>query len=93
MKFHVFPPTDPNAPERAILIFAGWGMDEKPFASLKQEGYRIIAVWDYREPAFPPSLVEELEQYREIAVIGWSFGVRPPPAFWPPILSFRSAPA
>ncbi|WP_290376595.1 pimeloyl-ACP methyl esterase BioG family protein, partial [Duncaniella muris] len=75
MKFHVFPPTDPNAPERAILIFAGWGMDEKPFASLKQEGYRIIAVWDYREPAFPPSLVEELEQYREIAVIGWSFGV------------------
>ncbi len=75
MKFHVFPPTDPTAPERAILIFAGWGMDEKPFASLKQEGYRIIAVWDYREPAFPPSLVEELEQYREIAVIGWSFGV------------------
>ena len=50
-------------------------MDEKPFASLKQEGYRIIVVWDYREPAFPPSLVEKLEQYREIAVIGWSFGV------------------
>lgn len=75
MKFHVFPPTDQPAPDRAILIFAGWGMDEKPFASLRQDGYRIIAVWDYRETALPHPLPELLEGFREIAVIGWSFGV------------------
>ena len=72
MKFHVFPPTDQPAPDLAILIFAGWGMDEKPFALLRQEGYRIIAVWDYRETALPHPLPELLEGFREIAVIGMS---------------------
>lgn len=76
MKFHIFPPSDPrHAADRAILIFAGWSMDEKPFASLRRGGYRIIAVWDYRDDDAMQTLAEELRNYRETVVIGWSFGV------------------
>lgn len=50
-------------------------MDEKPFSRLAVKGYRLIVVWDYRDPAFPPELLEELRKYDEIAVMAWSFGV------------------
>ncbi|MCM1355693.1 MAG: DUF452 family protein [Staphylococcus sp.] len=75
MKFHILPTSSPIAPNRTILIFAGWGMDEKPFARLAVEGYRIAIVWDYRRTDFPTPLAELLAVSEEIVVLAWSFGV------------------
>lgn len=76
MKFHIFPAaTDSPSPSRAIMLFAGWGMDEKPFGRLALRGYRVIVLWDYRSPTPPPELLDELRNYEEIAVVAWSFGV------------------
>lgn len=57
---------------RLILFFLGWGMDERPFASLSRKGYDILVVWDYRESDFSKLL---FNGYDEICVVGWSFGV------------------
>ncbi|MDE6037246.1 MAG: DUF452 family protein, partial [Duncaniella sp.] len=75
MKFHIFPADDPRSATRAILLFAGWGMDEKPFVRTGLQGYTLIVIWDYRDSSFPPELHSMLRDFREIAVIGWSFGV------------------
>lgn len=59
---------------RLILIFAGWGMDEKPFVSLRKPGYDIAVVWGLLDDVFPiPTSI--LAHYAEICVIAWSFGV------------------
>lgn len=47
-------------------------MDGKPLARLSHPDFDILAVWDYRSPAFDLALVED---YDEICVIAWSFGV------------------
>ncbi|MDE6460473.1 MAG: DUF452 family protein [Paramuribaculum sp.] len=57
---------------RLILFFAGWGMDEKPFAGLKLAGYDIAVVWDYTEERLDTDFLNE---YSEICVIAWSYGV------------------
>lgn len=57
---------------RLILLFAGWGMDNKPFEALSAPGgYDLAVVWDYRNL----TLDMELASYREIYVIAWSYGV------------------
>ncbi|MBD5346718.1 MAG: DUF452 family protein [Bacteroides sp.] len=58
---------------RLILFFAGWGMDARPFATLGREGYDTAVVWDYADPT--PIPADFLDAYREICVVGWSFGV------------------
>ncbi len=58
---------------RLILIFAGWGMDARPFAGLSRNGYDIALVWDYRDLHFDTSFVAP---YSEICLIAWSLGVR-----------------
>ena len=87
MKFHVFPAKDNSSHDRALLIFAGWGMDEKPFSRLHLPGYHIIVIWDYRDNRFPDRLERTMETFGEIAVIAWSFGV---PAATDFLLSHRS---
>ncbi len=58
--------------KRLLIIFAGWGMDSKPFATLSHPDFDILAVWDYRSPLFDLRLTDG---YAEICVIAWSFGV------------------
>ncbi|MDE5665855.1 MAG: DUF452 family protein [Duncaniella sp.] len=89
MKFHVFPAKGDTNPDRALLIFAGWGMDEKPFSRLQLPGYHLIVVWDYRDSSFPDPLDRMMESFGEIAVIAWSFGV---PAATDFLLSHQSLP-
>lgn len=57
---------------RLIIIFAGWGMDWRPFANLDHPGYDIMVIWDYRELTFnwKPYL-----KYDEVCLIAWSMGV------------------
>lgn len=57
---------------RAILIFAGWGMDAHPFTSLHKEGYDIYVAYDYRNA---DTDLHILERYDEICIIAWSWGV------------------
>ncbi|MDE6161469.1 MAG: DUF452 family protein, partial [Muribaculaceae bacterium] len=58
---------------RLIIIFAGWGMDERPFADLSRPGYDIMAVWDYRTLDFDPAWTDG---YEEVCVLAWSMGVQ-----------------
>ena len=57
---------------RAILIFAGWAMDSRPFAALHKDGYDIYVAYDYRDMDADTRL---LDHYDEICVIAWSWGV------------------
>ncbi len=62
-----------NGEKRLIVIFAGWGMDQRPFLGLERPGYDIMAVWDYRTLDFDPSWTEG---YEEVCVLAWSMGVQ-----------------
>lgn len=60
-----------NAP-RLLLFFAGWGMDETPFAACTPPGYDVMICYDYRSLYFDPHL---LEGYSSIRLVAWSMGV------------------
>jgi biotin synthesis protein BioG len=57
---------------RLLLFFAGWGMDEHPFAGLRKAGSDCMICYDYRTLEFD---VAQLATYTDITVIGWSMGV------------------
>lgn len=61
-----------NGNPRLILIFAGWGMDWRPFRNLEHPGYDILVVWDYRDLTFN---WQPLLAYDEICLLAWSMGV------------------
>jgi malonyl-ACP O-methyltransferase BioC len=61
-----------NHNTRLILIFAGWGMDWRPFKDLSHPGYDILVVWDYRDLTFN---WQPLLAYHEICLLAWSMGV------------------
>lgn len=55
-----------------VVFFAGWGMDEAPFVSLKPLGKDVLLCFDYRSVALDEAL---LAPYESIGVVGWSMGV------------------
>ncbi len=57
---------------RVILLFAGWGMDYRPFLKLEKPGYDLMVVWDYRDDSFD---ADSLKGYQEECLLAWSFGV------------------
>ena len=76
--------------KKAILFFAGWGMDEKPFTHMQHKDYDLIIFYDYTSLSFSGCPREEVcspscskgcimqrifSHYREITIIGWGFGV------------------
>ena len=61
-----------NKNSRAILFFAGWGMDCHPFETLRISGYDLWIVYDYTDLT---TSFDTLDRYREIVLIGWSYGV------------------
>lgn len=61
-----------QVPKKAILLFAGWGMDEHPFMKYRPKDADLIVVYDYRLLDFDEQIIAE---YDEIKVIGWSMGV------------------
>ena len=58
--------------ERLLLFFAGWGMDETPFLHIYPKETDWMVCSDYRTLDFDD---EQISQYKEITVIGWSMGV------------------
>lgn len=57
---------------RLILIYAGWGMDWRPFVTLQHAGYDIAVIWDYTDLTMR---WKPLLRYDEICVMAWSMGV------------------
>lgn len=55
-----------------VLFFAGWGMDTRPFAELRNIGCDCCICYDYTRLDFDPT---PLLDYRHIEVYAWSFGV------------------
>ena len=63
MKHHILHNAASDSNRRAILLFAGWGMDEKPFTGLNAEGYDIIIIRDYREGKPSEALRTLIDRY------------------------------
>ncbi|MFW6170311.1 MAG: alpha/beta fold hydrolase [Planctomycetota bacterium] len=75
---------------RALVFFAGWGMDDRPFRDLRSDRYDVCVCFDYRNldaildgrsrPSSPdhetPSsgLLETPATYDAVTVVAWSFG-------------------
>ena len=58
---------------RLLLIFAGWGMDWRPFRNLQKHGYDIMVVWDYR--SLDINWHPVISAYADICLLAWSMGV------------------
>jgi biotin synthesis protein BioG len=54
-----------------VLIFCGWGMDEKPIQHLKIGDFDVLLVYDYSDLNFD----EDISAYKKITLIAWSMGV------------------
>lgn len=58
-----------------IIIFLGWGMDEKPFKNLKKDGFDIVLTWGVSDEDTPVMYNELVGRYNRTIVIAWSYGV------------------
>lgn len=58
---------------RALVFFAGWGMDDAPFRRLGPGNRDVLAFWDYRCMDEVP-LAAQLSSYRELSLVAWSLG-------------------
>ena len=75
---------------RALVFFAGWGMDDRPFRRLVSSDYDVCVCYDYRNlpasfgsyalrnsarDASPVSeSIEAVGAYDEVTIVAWSFG-------------------
>ncbi|MBE0675548.1 MAG: DUF452 family protein [Bacteroidales bacterium] len=59
--------------DNLVIIFGGWGNDEKAFTPLFSENYDYILLFNYS--ADSPMVLPEMKSYKRITVIGWSMGV------------------
>lgn len=61
--------------EKLIVFFNGWGMDENVVRHLKASNYDVVIFYDYCNLEVSDELVQEINNYKEISIIAWSFGV------------------
>ncbi|MDE7024717.1 MAG: DUF452 family protein [Paramuribaculum sp.] len=61
-----------NHEPRLALIFAGWGMDERMFMSLRRGGYDIAVAFNYHTNEDMPQWING---YKEVCIVAWSYGV------------------
>lgn len=61
-----------NNKDELIILFCGWGMDEKAFSPLKRN-YDVLFVFDYGDLDFDVSL--DFSKYKKIILITFSAGV------------------
>ncbi len=65
-----------NGNRRLLLFWAGWGADKRPFEALRNVLHRqdCCICYDYSAPPQPDEIAE-WQQYDEIELYAWSFGV------------------
>ncbi|MBM3420078.1 MAG: DUF452 family protein [Bacteroidetes bacterium] len=59
--------------DNLVVVFGGWGNDEKAFTPLCSEDSDFILFYNYS--ADVPLVLPEMKKYSCITVIGWSMGV------------------
>lgn len=58
--------------QRLLLFFAGWSMDEHPFADYRPEHHDFTLCYDYRTMEWNE---QSLAHYQSIDIVAWSMGV------------------
>ena len=58
-----------------VLFCNGWGMDHHPLTPLESGGFDVLALSDYSAFELPIDLSMLTQDYQEINLICWSFGV------------------
>ena len=61
--------------QKLILFFNGWSMDENPLKPLNFSHYDIVVFYNYQNIDIDNFLLDEINKYPEIILIGWSMGV------------------
>lgn len=61
--------------DHLLLFFAGWGMDERPFAALTATTHDVAVLYDYTEEGLPVSSGDLVGGYAAVDLIAWSLGV------------------
>lgn len=68
-----------DASDTAVIFFAGWGMDARPFENicLKKLGCDLLLAHSYHQNVEEEfrTFEQAAARYRQVAVVGWSFGV------------------
>lgn len=68
-----------DASDAAVIFFAGWGMDARPFENicLKKLGCDLLLAHSYHQNVEEEfrTFEQAAARYRQVAVVGWSFGV------------------
>lgn len=61
--------------QHALVFFAGWGMDDRPFRRLTSTAFDICVCYDYRnfEPQRDAASLP-LSDYDQVTIVAWSFG-------------------
>lgn len=82
--------TEIKPSHKAILFFAGWGMDSNPFRHLEHKGYDLFIMYDYSTLVFDTCpenekctpqckeicIMQQLfSRYQEVSIVGWGLGV------------------
>ncbi len=58
-----------------LVFFSGWGYDYRPFIPLKSDNYDVLMFYNYGEIILPPDFDLLFEEYEQVDLIAWSFGV------------------
>ena len=66
----------PRGRPSALVFFAGWGMDDRPFRRLTSLRFDVLVCYDYRDPGNTAATAElsAVAEYPDVTVIAWSLG-------------------
>ncbi len=64
-----------NDSEKLILFFNGWGMDCNIVKHLNPSCYDVLMFNEYYSTDIDTGTIETINNYKEVNVISWSFGV------------------
>ena len=60
---------------KLILFFNGWSLDENIVKDLTTSEYDVIMFYDYSNLEIDENIVKEINSYKEINIVAFSFGV------------------
>ncbi|MCT4587196.1 MAG: DUF452 family protein [Carboxylicivirga sp.] len=61
--------------KKLILFFGGWSCDEQAFKTIPSEDYDVVMLYDYSNLTFPLEVENAMDNYSEVSLLAWSFGV------------------
>lgn len=64
-----------NNSNKLIVFFNGWSLDENIVKNLDSTGFDVLMFNDYSDLNIEEKLLNETNNYSEVNVIAWSFGV------------------